>query len=71
MKIVAIGGGNNSDIGKNGLPQIYEQETIDREIITLTNLNNPNVLFVSYEEMGNFNKIVNTYGKIFNCPIKW
>ena len=47
MKIVAIGGGNNSNIKKNGLPQIYEHETIDKEIISLTNKKNPNVLFIS------------------------
>ena len=36
MKIVAIGGGNNSDIGKDGTPRIYEHENIDKEIIKLS-----------------------------------
>lgn len=75
MKIVAISGGNNSDIKKNGLPQIYEQEEIDREIISLTNKNNPNVLFVSHAsdekfEIPGYNKIVSTYGKMYSCPVR-
>ena len=37
MTIVAIGGGNNSRIRKNGEPQVYEHENIDKEIISLTN----------------------------------
>lgn len=75
MKIVAISGGNNSDIKKNGLPQVYEQETIDREIIALTNKSNPNVLYVSHasdeeDEYSSYNKIVSTYGKMYSCPVK-
>lgn len=75
MKIVAIGGGNNSDIKKNGNPQIYEQELIDKEIILLTNKSNPNVLFVSHAsdkefEFASYNKIVNTYGFMYSCPVK-
>lgn len=75
MKIVAIGGGNNSDIKKNGNPQIYEQEAIDKEIISLTNKINPNVLFVSHAsdaelEIASYNKIVNTYSRMYSCPIK-
>ena len=64
MRIVAIGGGNNSNIKKNGLPQVYEQENIDREIISLSNKEKPNVLFISHAsdkemELGSYNKIVN------------
>lgn len=75
MKIVAIGGGNNSDIKKNGNPQIYEQEAIDKEIILLTNKSNPNVLFVSHAsdkefEFASYNKIVNTYGIMYSCSVK-
>lgn len=75
MRIVAIGGGNNSDIKKNGKPQIYEQEAIDREIINISNKSNPNVLFVSHAsgmgyEYPSFDKINNTYGKMYNCPVK-
>ena len=75
MRIVAIGGGNNSNIKKNGLPQTYEQENIDREIISISNKEKPNVLFVSHAsdegfELASYNKIVNTFGKIYDCYIK-
>lgn len=75
MKIVAISGGNNSNIKKNGQPQIYEHERIDREIISLTNKANPNVLFISHAsdkefELPNYNKIINTYGKMYNCQVR-
>ena len=75
MKIVAIGGGNNSDIKKNGLPQIYEHEAIDKEIISLTNKKNPNLLFISHAsnkefEFASYNKIVNTYGFRYSCSVK-
>lgn len=75
MKIVAIGGGNNSDINKNGLPEIYEQEIIDLEIISLTNKENPNVLYISHAsgremEENSYKKINNTYGQMFQCPTK-
>lgn len=75
MKIVAIGGGNNSNIKKNGLPQPYEHENIDREIIKLSGKSNPNVLFISHassdeEEQASFRKIHNTYHNIFSCPIE-
>lgn len=75
MKIVAIGGGNNSNIHKNGLPMIYEQEVIDREIISLTNKEKPNVLYISHasregEELDSYKKIENTYGLMYHCPTK-
>ena len=73
MKIVAIGGGNNSDIHKNGEPDIYEQENIDREIIRITGKSNPKVLFIPHasdDEYGSFRKICNTYGVMYQCPVK-
>ena len=75
MKIMAIGGGNNSNIRKNGLPQVYEQENIDKEIIRISNKKTPNVLFVSHAsdlelQEASFNKIVNTYQKMYSCPVK-
>ena len=75
MRIVAIGGGNNSSIKKDGTPQIYEHKNIDREIILLTNRSYPNVLYVSHAvpseyEIGSFNKIINTYGKKFRCSVR-
>lgn len=74
IKIVAIGGGNNSNIDKNGLPQIYEQERIDREIISLSGKQHPNILFVSHAsdkeyQIGSYNKLVNTFGTMYSCPI--
>ena len=66
MRIVAIGGGNNSNIKKNGLPEIYEHEAIDKEIISISNKNKPNILFISHAqdaefEAASYNKIVNTF----------
>lgn len=74
MKIVAISGGNNSNIRKNGEPQTYEHEAIDREIISLTGKEHPNVLFISHasnekEEFNSYKKIINTYGLMYNCNI--
>ena len=75
MKIMAIGGGNNSDIRKNGMPQVYEQENIDKEIIRISNKMTPNVLFISHAsdpelQEASYNKIVNTYQKMYSCPTK-
>ena len=75
MKIVAIGGGNNSNIKKNGNPQIYEHENIDKEIIRLTNKKYPNLLYISHAssdeyEKNSFKKIENTYGSMYHCPVK-
>lgn len=75
MKIVAIAGGNNSNIKKDGTTQIYEHEFIDKEIIDLSEKENPNILFISHAssvgfEISSYNKIVNTYGKMYSCPTK-
>ena len=75
MKIVAIGGGNNSNIRKNGEEDFYEHENIDKEIIKLTNKRNPNFLFISHAsssefEFANFRKLESTYGKMYNCKVK-
>lgn len=75
MKIVAIAGGNNSNIKKSGLSQVYEHEKIDKEIISLTEKKHPNILFISHAsdvelQIASYNKLVNTYGKMFSCPIK-
>ncbi len=75
MKIMAIGGGNNSNINKKGLKKVYEHGPIDREIITLSNKSKPNILFISHasseeDEIPNYNKIVNTYGKMYDCDTK-
>lgn len=75
MKIVAIGGGNNSNIDSDGFERVYEHENIDREIISLTGKVKPNVLFISHAsnlgcERRSFNKVVNTYGKMYGCNLE-
>ena len=75
MKIVAIGGGNNSNITRDGKPKVYEHEFVDREIIRLSGRTNPKVLYIPHagnpwEQFGNYQKIVNTYGKMYNCNVK-
>ncbi len=75
MKIVAIGGGNNSNFRKPGVPEVYEQEDIDLEIIKLSGKSNPNVLYISHAspkclEHAMYKKIQNTYEMMYNCPTK-
>lgn len=45
MKIVAIGGGEN---GRPGKP--YEVKKFDEEIVKMTNLSNPNFLFIAFTQ---------------------
>jgi dipeptidase E len=45
MKIVAIGGGEN---GRPGKP--YEIKKFDEEIVKMTNLSNPNFLFIAFTQ---------------------
>ena len=40
--IVAIGGGENGRLLKNGVYASYDTEKIDKEIVSLTNKKNPN-----------------------------
>ncbi len=75
MKIALIGGGNNSNIDSDGFERIYEHENIDREIISLSEKNKPNVLFLSHAanlgtERRSFNKVLNTYSKMYGCPLE-
>lgn len=75
MRIVAIGGGNNSNIKKTGEPKIYEHENIDKEIIRLSGKKSPNVLYVTHAsspefETGGLRAIKNTYEKMYHCPVK-
>ena len=75
MKLIAIGGGSNSNIKKTGEPKIYEHEAIDKEAISLSGKKNPNVLIITHGsevefEQIYFKKSVNIYGKMFNCPMK-
>lgn len=73
MKIVAIGGGNNSDVRKNGAPQIYEHQNIDLEIIRISGKSKPNILYIPHasdNELGSYQKIVHTYKEMYHCPVK-
>lgn len=75
MKIVAIGGGNNSNIKKTGEPKIYEHDNINKEIIRLSNKKKPNVLYVTHAsspeyEVGSFNAFRNIFEKMYFCPVK-
>ena len=74
MKIVAIGGGNNSNIRKDGTPQYYEHKKIDQEIINLSGKSNPHILFVphagdSLYEFGSLNKLLHTYRDMYGCEV--
>lgn len=73
-KIVAIGGGTIGEIFPDLGKQPYETEKIDREIIRLSNLSNPNVLFVGFADIQYskeyFNLINDVYNKRYNCNCK-
>ena len=70
--IVAIGGGEVGSIYKNSK---YETELIDREIVSLSNKDNPNVLVIPHAappemEYRSYQNIRNNYQKL-NCTIKY
>ena len=49
-KIVAIGGGQNGRIKEDGTCTPYETEPMDKEIVKLTNKENPNFLFLAHSQ---------------------
>lgn len=49
-KIVAIGGGYNGKIKEDGTNFPYETGPMDKEIIRLTEKNNPNFLFIAHSQ---------------------
>ena len=75
-KIVAIGGGSNGRIKKDGTQDLYETEPMDIEIVNLTGKENPNFLFLAHaqktEELENeyFKTMENIYGCRFGCECK-
>ena len=75
MKIVAIGGGNNSKVKKTGEPKIYEHDLINKEIIKLSGKKKPHVLYIShamdieYEERS-FNAFKDIFLNMYSCPVK-
>ena len=76
MKIVAIGGGNNSNQSKDGTPKVYEHYKIVEEIIKLTGRENPNIIVIPHatlpdEIYDNFEKMFSVLTRIHHCPIRF
>lgn len=76
-KIVAIGGGENGRYLGNGKYCEYETEPMDKEIIKLTEKENPNYLFIVHAqpfnnniEEGYFQTMKKIYGDMLNCNCK-
>ena len=46
-KIIAIGGGNIGEC-ENNIIKPYETEIFDREIISISDLSRPNILFIGF-----------------------
>lgn len=75
-KIVAIGGGHNGRIKEDGTCTPYETEPMDKEIVKLTNKENPNFLFLAHSQETEkaqeeyFETMERIYGKKFGCKCK-
>lgn len=76
-KIVAIGGGENGRLKQDGtrIRYPYELENQDREIIRLTEKENPNFLLIAHSQPlerqeAYFQTMVDIYGKLYNCSCK-
>lgn len=72
-KMVLIGGGENGRVD-NGILYPYDTESIDREIIKLTNKDNPNFLFINHAfsnsieiQESYYQTMKKIYGDMFNC----
>ena len=76
MRLVLIGGGENGRVKSNGHRTKYETRIIDEEIIKLSNIENPNILFIAHGmkdeegELNYYNLIRNTYGKLLHSNLK-
>ena len=75
MKIVATGGGNDSNLSTDGTPKVFEQKNIFDEIIRLTGKYNPNVLIVPHAHDTEYEtkilfKMLNVFDKIYHCDVK-
>ncbi len=53
-KIIAIGGGNIGEC-ENNIIKPYETEIFDREIISISDLSRPNILFIGLADPINMN----------------
>lgn len=73
-KIVAIGGGFIGEIGDNGIKHPYETEIFDREIIRLSNVSYPHVLFIGFADVNYsniyFKLIDEVFKKRYGCECK-
>lgn len=74
-KIVAIGGGENGRPKRDGTNHLYELESQDKEIVSLTGKNNPNFLLLAHAQpLENqqlyFDVMKKIYGNIFGCNCK-
>ncbi len=76
-KIVAISGGENGRLLKNGKFSPYETELMDKEIIKLTAKGKPNFLFLGHSQSssleiqeGYFQTMKNIYQDKFGCVCK-
>ena len=74
-KIVAIGGGENGRVLKDGAKLPYETAPMDKEIISLTGKENPNFLFIGHsqplsKQKGYFETMEKIYNELYNCPCK-
>lgn len=73
-KLVVIGGGENGRLLEDGTYAKYDTESIDREIVRLTNKISPNFLFIGHAmnfskeiQESYFQTMKKIYGDIFNC----
>jgi dipeptidase E len=72
-KIVAIGGGENGRVLKDGTYAPYNTAIIDKEIIKLSGKKNPNFLFINHAmpsldvQDSYFQTMKKIYGDLYNC----
>lgn len=76
-KIIAIGGGENRRFLEDGRQTLYETESMDKEIIKLTNKISPNYLFIAHamcfsDEIQDsyYETMRKIYGDKFGCNCK-
>ena len=74
-KIVAIGGGENGRLLKDGTYAPYETAPMDKEIIKLTGKEKPNFLFIGHSQpikyqKGYFETMERIYNGMYNCECK-
>lgn len=74
-KIVAIGGGENGRVKKDGTRYPYETGPMDKEIIKLTGKEKPNFLLLAHSQPlewqeGYFNTMKAIYGDMYSCECK-